>query len=196
MRLIATLLLSLTLSLPALALELTDQNVQKWINSYSAVVEWSQTQDKKDLEFLEQKQSEQTPKFDALFSNAIKDMKGHKIYNDFSGVLKKNGFSDTGEWAQLGDRIMAATMAVEIEKHEASSGQHRAQMKQAMDGLMNNPNLSAEQKAQMQQMMGMSTQVLDVADKVPAKDKEVIRRNADQIKQVMEKHARQQTGQN
>ena len=196
MRLIATLLLSLTLSLPALALELTDQNVQKWINSYSAVVEWSQTQDKKDLEFLEQKQSEQTPKFDALFSNAIKDMKGHKIYNDFAGVLKKNGFSDTGEWAQLGDRIMAATMAVEIEKHEASSGQHRAQMKQAMDGLMNNPNLSAEQKAQMQQMMGMSTQVLDVADKVPAKDKEVIRRNADQIKQVMEKHARQQTGQN
>lgn len=196
MRLLATLLLSLAFSIPAFALELTDQNVKKWIDSYTAVMDWSKTQDKKELEFLEKEQQQNTPQFDSLFTNAVKSMKGHKIYNDFAGVLKKNGYSDTGEWAQLGDRIMAATMAVELEKHEAASGPAAAQMKQAMDAMMNNPNISAEQKAQMQKMMGMSTQAMDVAEKVPAKDKEVMRRNAGLIKQVMEKNARQHSTQN
>ena len=188
MRLLVTLILSLTFSLPALALELTDQNVQKWIKSYSAVMEWSKTQDKKELEFLEKEQNAD-PKFDALFSNAMKGMKDHKIYKDFSGVLKKNGFSDTDEWAQMGDRIMAATLAVEMEKHQATSAQTRTQMKQAMDSLMANPNMTPEQKAQMQQMMGMGNQMLDVADNVPANDKAVIKRNADMIKQVMEQNS-------
>lgn len=197
MRLLATLLLSLAFSFPALALELTDQNVKKWIDSYSAIMDWSKTQDKKELEFLEKEQQQNTPQFDALFTNAVKSMKGHKIYNDFAGVLKKNGYSDTGEWAQLGDRIMAATMAVELEKAESAGGApNAAQMKQAMDAMMNNPNMSAEQKAQMQKMLGMSTQAMDVAEKVPAKDKEVMRRNAGLIKQVMEKNARQHSTQN
>ena len=196
MRLLAALLVSFTLSLPCFALELTDQNVQKWLTSYSAIMEWSKTQDQKELEFLEKEQKGQTPQFDALFSNAVKSMKGHKIYNDFSGVLKKNGFSDTGEWAQMGDRIMAATMAVEMEKHQNTTGQNRAQMQQAMGAVMNNPNLTPEQKAQMQQMMGMGNQMMDVADKVPAQDKEVVRRNSGLIKQVMEQNARRNSAQN
>lgn len=196
MRLLASLLLSLALALPAFAQELTDKNVQKWMQSYAAIAEWSQTQDQKDLAFLDQERDPGTLKFDSLFSDAIGQMKGHKIYNGFSSVLKKNGFSDTQEWAKLGDRIMVATMAVELEKQEAVNSQQRAQMKQAMDAMMNNPNMTAEQKAQMQQMMGITSQVLDAADKVPAKDKEVMRRNADQMRQVMEKNMRQHSEQN
>ena len=191
MRLLVTLFVSLALSLPAFALELTDQNVQKWMQSYSAIMDWSKTQDKKELEFLEKEQAANTPEFDALFTNAMKGMKNHKIYGEFTGVLKKNGYSNPDEWAQLGDRIMAATLAVEMEKHEANSGQTRAQMKQAMDAIMNNPNMTPEQKAQMQQMMGMGNQMMDVASNVPAKDKEVIKRNASIIKQVMDKNAEQ-----
>lgn len=191
MRLFATLLLSLVLALPAFALELTDKNVQQWMQSYTAIVEWSQTQDKKDLAFLEQEHSQNIPKMESLFSDAILQMKGHKIYKDFAAVLKKSGFSDAQEWAQLGDRIMVASMAVELEKQSAVNSQQRAQMKQAMDALMNNPNLSAEQKAQMQQMMGMTTQVLEATDKAPAKDKEVMRRHIDEMKALMERTARQ-----
>lgn len=191
MRHLVTVLLALTLSLPAFAVEVTDKSVQKWLQSYSAVMAWSKTKDEKELQFLEEQQNKREPEFTHLFSSAMKDIKGHKFYNELTGVLKKNGFSDPNEWAQLGDRIMAATMAVEMEKHEANSGQTRAQMKQAMDAIMNNPNMTAEQKTQMQQMMGMGNQMLDVADKVPAADKDVIKRNASQIKTVMEQSAKQ-----
>lgn len=196
MRLLTTLFLSLALSLPAVAVEVTDKSVQQWLQSYSAVTAWAKTKDEKELKFLEEKQNQREPDFTHLFTTAMKDMKGHKYYSELSGVLKKNGYSDPNEWAQLGDRIIAATMAVEMEKHEATSGQTRAQMKQAMDAMMNNPNLSAEQKAQMQQMMGLGNQMVDMVDNVPAQDKEVIKRNADQIKQVMEQNARQNSPQN
>lgn len=196
MRLLVTFLLSLALSLPAIAVEVTDKSVQKWLQSYSAVTAWAKTKDEKELKFLEEKQNKREPDLTNLFSTAMKDMKGHKYYGELSGVLKNNGFSDPSEWAQLGDRIMAATMAVEMDKHEAASGQSRTQMKQAMEAMMNNPNVTPEQKAQMQQMMGLGNQMVDMADKVPAQDKEVIKRNAAQIKQVMEQNARQNSQQN
>ncbi len=189
MRLLVTTFLALVLSVPAFALELTDQNVQQWMKSYSAVMTWAKTQDKKELAFLENDQAMRDPKFDALFSNAMQGMKNSKIYGDFSKVLKQNGYSNTDEWAKLGDRIMAATLAVELEKQQARTGQSRDQMKQAMEALMNNPNMTAEQKAQMQQMMGMGNQMMDVADNVPAQDKAVIQRNGSLIKQVMDQNA-------
>lgn len=195
MRHFISALFALALSLPAFAAELTDKSVQQWIQSYSNVMEWAKTQDQKELDFLEEQQSERTPDLSNLFTSALKDMKGHKLYDGLSAVIKKSGYSDPAEWAQLGDRIMAATMAVEMEKHEATSAQTRAQMKQAMDALMANPNMTAEQKAQMQQMMGMGNQMLDVADKVPAADKAVVKRNESLIKTVMEKHAEEQNPQ-
>lgn len=192
MRHFVSALFALAISLPAFAADLTDKSVQQWVQSYAKVIEWSKTQDQKELDFLEEQQSNRNPEFGNLFTNALKDMKEHKLYGGLRNVLKQSGYSDPAEWAQQGDRIMAATLAVEMDNQKTNSAQTRAQMKQAMDALMANPNMTAEQKAQMQQMMGMGSQMMDVADNVPAADKAVVKRNLEMIKTVMEEQAEEQ----
>jgi hypothetical protein len=192
MRHFVSALFALAISLPAFAADLTDKSVQQWVQSYAKVIEWSKTQDQKELDFLEEQQSNRNPEFGNLFSNALKDMKEHKLYGGLRNVLKQSGYSDPAEWAEQGDRIMAATLAVEMDNQKTNSAQTRAQMKQAMDALMANPNMTAEQKAQMQQMMGMGSQMMDVADNVPAADKAVVKRNLEMIKTVMEEQAEEQ----
>jgi len=192
MRHFVSALFALAISLPAFAADLTDKSVQQWVQSYAKVIEWSKTQDQKELDFLEEQQSNRNPEFGNLFSNALKDMKEHKLYGGLRNVLKQSGYSDPAEWAEQGDRIMAAVLAVEMDNQKTNSPQTRAQMKQAMDALMANPNMTAEQKAQMQQMMGMGSQMMDVADNVPAADKAVVKRNLEMIKTVMEEQAEEQ----
>lgn len=181
MRYIPTLLAALLLSAAAYAADLTDQNIQQWVGAYKAVMEWSKTQDQKALEFMDK---DRTPDMANLFSGALKEMQGEKIYGEFSKVLGSSGYKDPMVWAGQGDRIMAATMAVEMEKNNTSSEQARTQMQQAMQAIQNNPSMTPQQKAQMQQMMGMSNQVMDVADKAPKADKDVVKRNEALIKSV------------
>ena len=187
MRFIATLLVGLALSLPALAVELTDKNVQQWFKSYEAVLDWAKKQDEKDMKFLESQRNPNGPQLDALFTSSMGALKSHKFYGDFRGLLKSNGFSNPDEWAQLGDKVMAATIAVEMEKNLGTIEQSQAQMAQVMAQMKNNPNLSAEQKAQMEQMMGIGQQMMTTGSNVPAADKEVIKRNKDLIQRVLEK---------
>ncbi|HVK98298.1 MAG TPA: hypothetical protein VM553_00725 [Dongiaceae bacterium] len=182
MRLLAAFCLSLLLSNVSLATELTDQTIQQWVGAYKAVLVFCKGQDKKDLEFMNQ---QYTPDMGNLFTDALTRMKGQPIYSDFSGVLGANGYKDPMEWAGQGDRIMAATMASELEKSGKASGAQKVQMQQAMQTLQNNPNLTPQQKAQMQQIMGMGNQMIDVAEKVPPADKAAVQRNEALIRSIM-----------
>jgi len=182
MRYFIALLATLLLSSSTFAAGLTDKDVKNWLTSYQSVMAWSKTQDQKDLQFMDKNKN---PDMAHMFANSITEMKSHKIYGSFAGVLKKSGYSDPMAWGQMGDRIMSATMAVELEKRNTTSAAAKVQMQQALQQIQNNPNMSPEQKAQLQQMMGMSNQLLDVADKVPAEDKDAVRRNADLIKSMM-----------
>lgn len=173
-RLLTTLFAAMLLSTSALAAELTDKTIQQWAGAYKAVQIFCQKQDSKDLEFMKEPV---TPDMANLFTTAITRMKGQPIYSDFAGVLGQNGYADPLVWAGQGDRIMAATMAVELDKRGGNNAQQRAQMQQAMQGLQNNPNLTPQQKAQMQQMMGVGTQMMTVAEKAPAADKAAVQRN-------------------
>lgn len=194
MRHFVSALFILVLCLPAFAADLTDKSVQQWVHAYAKVIEWSKAQDQKELDFLEEQQSKRNPEFGNLFTNALKDMKEHKLYGGLRNVLKQSGYSDPAEWAALGDRIMAAVLAVEMDNQKTNSAQARAQMKQAMDALMDNPHMTAEQKAQMQQLMGMGNQMMDVADQVPAADKAVVKRNLAMIKTVIKEQEAEQAG--
>ena len=183
MRYVFPFLAAMLLSASAFAADLTDKDVQHWISAYKSVVQWSKTQDKKDLEFMEKQRK---PNVGNLFSGSIDAMKDHKIYSDFSAVLKKSGYDNPQEWAQQGDRIVSATMALELEKRHTTSAEARAQVQQALQMLRNNPNMPPEQKAQMMQMMSMSNQMLNVAENVPQADKDAVKRNADAIKAIMQ----------
>lgn len=191
MRLLATLtfgLLASLFTLPALALELTDQNVQKWLASYSAVSEWSKSHKDDDLGFLKSGADEAMADPGSMLTRSVKAMEGHKLHGELVGVLKKSGFSDPQEWAQLGDRIISATMAVEMDKLQASGGPAPDQMQQQMmNAMMNNPQIPAAQKAQMQKALQMTQHMAAKAKTVPEQDKAVIKRNNALIKQVIER---------
>ena len=183
MRYLVALFAALMLQASCFAANLTDKDVQKWVSSYKAVIQWSKAQDKKDLEFMKH---QQRPDMSHLFSSSLQEMKGHKVYDGFTKVLEQNGYKDPMVWGRLGDRIMTATMAEELEKRKTTSAETKAKMEKAMQAIDANPNLPAEQKAKLKQMMSMSSELLDVADKVPQADKDVIKRNEASIKSVMD----------
>ena len=185
MRYFVAFVAALMLQASCFAADLTDKDVQQWVASYKAVIQWAKTQDKQDLAFMKQ---QQRPDMSHLFSSSLQEMKGHKVYNGFTKVLGENGYKDPTVWGHLGDRIMTAAMAEELAKRKTTSAETKAKMQRAMQAIDANPNLPAEQKAKLKQMMAMSTELLDVADKVPQADKDVIKRNEATIKSVMEFH--------
>ena len=185
-RLLTTLFAALLLcaSASTLAAELTDQTIQQWVGAYKDVLAFCKEKDRKDLAFMEQPV---TPDMANLFTSAITRMQGQPIYSDFAGVLSKHNYKNPLDWAGQGDRIMAATLAVQLDKtgNGNISADQRARMQQAMQGMQNNPNLTPQQKAQMQQLMGVGNQMIDVAQKVPPADKAAIQRNEALIRSIM-----------
>ena len=184
MRYFVVFLAALFLQASCFAADLTDKDIQQWVASYKAIIEWSKTQDKKDLEFM--KQEKNRPDMGHMFSSSLKMMKGHKIYNGFTDVLAKNGYKDPMVWGRLGDRIMSASMAEQLAERKTTSAEAKVKMQKAMAAIEANPNLPPEQKEKLKQMMAMTTQMLNVADKVPQADKDAIKRNEPLIKSVME----------
>lgn len=182
-RLFSTFCFSLLLSTASLAAELTDQTIKQWVGAYQAVQIFCQERDRKDLDFMKEQPAARD--MSNLFTQAIQQMKGHPIYSDFAGVLGANGYSDPMEWASQGDRIMAASLATQLDKTGKASADQRAQMQQAMQTVQNNPNLTAQQKAQLQQMMGLGSQMVDAAEKVPPADKAAVQRNEPLLRTIM-----------
>lgn len=183
-RLLTTLFAAMLLSASALAVELTDQTIQQWVGAYKDVLAFCKEKDRKDLEFMEQPV---TPDMANLFTDAITRMQGQPIYSDFAGVLSKHNYKNPLDWAGQGDRIMAATMAVQLDKSGNGNitPDQRARMQLALQSMQNNPNLTPQQKAQMQQLMGMGNQMIDVAQKVPPADKAAVQRNEALIRSIM-----------
>ncbi len=171
--LFSALVISLLAS-TASAADLTDQSIRQWAGAFKALQVFCNERDSRDLDFLKQNP---TPDMGNLFTDAITRMKSQPIYSDFAGVLKGQGYQDPLVWADQGDRIMAAMMAVQVERSGKNPAAQKAQMQMALQGLQNNPNLTAAQKAQLQQLSGMGNQMLTVAEQAPAADKSAYVRN-------------------
>jgi|GEM_PF-2242783 len=77
------------------------------------------------------------------FGSALTQIKSHRAYGEFQNIIKRAGFSSDTEWASVGNRIIKAMVATEIENEGPQS---KNELTEAISQVKNNPHITDEQK--------------------------------------------------
>lgn len=94
-----------------------------------------------------------------------------EAYQLVDRVSRKHGFSSAEAYGQVGDRVMLAFLAVEMED---MNGGFDAQMQEALDEIENSEFFSSEQKESMRQMIRQARDEMAVMFQAPEADKRAI----------------------
>jgi hypothetical protein len=124
--------------------------------------------------------------FASPISSGIAKLRGHEAYAPLTRLVKQHGFSSPEQWGLVGDRVIRAFLATTMDETSASS---RAQMAETLRQIDDNPGLSAEQKADMKQMMSGGMSFMQSLDKVPAADIKAIRPHLAELQRAMHVNA-------
>lgn len=91
-----------------------------------------------------------------MLSGAVSELRAHSAWEKFESITKKHGFDSVEQWANVGDRVMAGFLQLQLAK-EAPDLQ--AQMTEARESIVGNPNIPEAQKKMMleqfERQMGM-----------------------------------------
>lgn len=180
------LLAWLFLSASAVADTLTEQDVKNFINSLSAL----QNMEDDELSDLADEMDHQTedadptmPDFSHIFSGAVSRIEGHPQFGKFSEIVEDSGFDSAADWGETGDQVFQAWMAIEMESQGEAA---RKEMANAMAEIDNNPNMTAEQKAQMKEMMQGAMSMWEQASQAPADNIKALRPHIEELRRVTE----------
>ncbi|MGO3296666.1 MAG: hypothetical protein ACTILN_13455 [Marinobacter sp.] len=163
-------------SFSAHAEKLTDNTIRAFITT----LEKAQTLEP-EFEELNNDDDSKMPDFSRIFSSSVEELKGEEAYGRMENLVQKNGFENLTQWAATGDRIYGAWMAIEMADQSPEINQ---EMQRAMAELDNNPNMSAEQKAQMRSLMEAGLGVTKVASEAPPADIEAVKPHMNALRAV------------
>jgi hypothetical protein len=150
------------------------QDVQTLENQYAGTDQWpDDTEDNTDS----------MPDISRLFSDGLKEMKAYPVYAQFEKLIKNRGFSSAEQWASVGDRVFHAMMAIEMQSESPDMAQDVAE---AMVEIENNPDMTAEQKAQIKAMMAGAMGVAQSVSKAPPADIKAVRPHMDALRTLMD----------
>lgn len=178
---ITTLFTLLTLfSVSTQAQGLSDQTISSFIDSLKAAEQLEP--EFEDLsEDMDSQNDGTMPDFSHIFSDSLAKLEGHQAYGKLEDLVQDHGFGSLEEWAATGDRIFQAWMAIEMEQQNPAA---REEMNAAMAEIENNPNMTAEQKAQMRAMMEGAMGAMQSASNAPPEDIKAVRPHVDALKEA------------
>lgn len=179
-------LFALVLAMPAAAGDLTDARIKGFVESLSALDQMAERYD--DLDELEDigeetQDATQDGEFNPM-SMAVREMRGHEIHDEFTAIVRDHGFSSAEDWADAGDRIVRAMMAIEMDRQ--GHGDMRTEMEQAMREMEQNPNITDEQREQMRRQMEQAVSGMEAMADAPQADIDAVRPHADELRRAME----------
>ena len=155
-------LFTLFFSVQSLAADLQGKDVGQWLESMKALEPWMQ----KHQPTLEQEmQGQQNPEL--MFKRTTAMLKKHGLYDEFNGQVQKQGYRNVEHWSQVTEQVTFAWMALEMQQNKAEVEAAKAQY----DAMKNNPNIPAEQKKMMEQMMGQAFSMMRMAEKSSPADR-------------------------
>lgn len=123
------------------------------------------------------------PDFEHIVSSSLREVRGHPAYDKLAGVVKRYGFNTPELWAQVGDRIFRAWMAIEMDTQESGTNQ---EMMDALAELENNPDIPQAQKEQMKAMLGGTLLAMQQASNAPQADVNAVRPHVDALREATE----------
>ena len=153
---------TLLFSLQSFAADLKSKDVGLWLESMKTLQPWMQQHEEK----LQQEMQGQTSP-EVAFKQTTAMLKKHGLYNEFNSKVKKLGYRDVEHWTQVTQQVTFAWMALEMQQNKAEVEAAKAQY----DAMKNNPNIPAEQKMMMEQMMGQAFAMMRMAEQSSAADR-------------------------
>jgi hypothetical protein len=166
------------LSFSAYAQELTDNKIQSFITTLEEAAAMEP-----EFEELNNSQDKETPDFSRIFSSSIEDLKGQDLYVRLESMVQSHGFKNLKEWATTGDRIYSAWIAVEMEDQSPAI---RGEMESALAEIENNPDMNAQQKAQMRAAMETALGFTQQASAASSADIEAVKPHLKALRAITE----------
>ncbi|MBU2955042.1 hypothetical protein [Marinobacter sp. F3R08] len=176
----ALLTLLTVFSANALAQSLSDNTITSFIDSLKAA-ESLQSEFEDLSDEMESSNDGEIPDFSSMLSDSLKKIEGHHAYGQLEDLVQDHGFDNLEDWAATGDRVYQAWMAIEMEQQNPGAVQ---EMNAALAEIENNPNMTAEQKAQMRTMMQGAIRAMDSVNNVPAADVKAVRPHIEALRET------------
>lgn len=136
-----------------------------------------------DFEQMNDSQDSESPDFSKIFSSSIKELKGEDSYDRLEAMVQNHGFKTLNEWATTGDRIYSAWIAIEMADQSPAL---RAELQSAMAEIESNPNMTAQQKAQMRAAMEAGLGFTQQAGEVSTADIEAVKPHLEALRSIGE----------
>jgi hypothetical protein len=157
---------------PVLSQEaLTGDEVEHFLNTLEKLGELPELQSEPPTQPSDMNAAELEARMKAPFSASLEEMRGHEQFGEGLAIMKSEGFEDETEWASVGDRVMHAYAALQMEGKEPDMD---AQMAKAMKELEAS-DLPEEMKQKMRDAMTISKGMVESMADVPPGDIEAIR---------------------
>lgn len=166
------------------------KDVKGFISSYAEVVAFGE---KHDIDPDSDKKNPSARDMSKMYQRAVDKIraKGGGLYRQFTGIVRKHGFSSPNQWADVSGRIVRAYMAIRMGAH---SEQMKAQMAASIQQIQSNPNIPPDQKQQMLQQMQASSQMMQSFAKADPADKKALQPYLAQLDKAFEETEKEEKG--
>lgn len=147
---------------------LTDQSIQQWTGSYNDLMNWAEANAVEP----------DVPPGPQMFRRSMESMQPRPEFPQIKSLLAGHGYSDPMAWADISDRIFDAYQAIQMAGVNDSMAAAAPQIQQAIQALLENPNLTQAQKDEILKSMGdVPTSVQTPTPQVDPNDLAVVERN-------------------
>ncbi len=149
---------------------LTTERVGKWIDSMEAMQKWSISHPELVKRLRAKAREMGQEKAVPSFQRSVAATHAAGLDDQVQAVIMPYGFRSLDEWAALGDRVMAAFMALNMEKSHASE-----MIRKQLEKLDKDTSIPAQQKQAMRQQMERMAQMMQSFAQAPKADMEAVR---------------------
>jgi|AntRauTorckE6833_2_1112554.scaffolds.fasta_scaffold14466_3 hypothetical protein len=167
------------LAFSASASNLSDSEVQRWIDTHPQIQAWLDQHD--DL-FPEEGEDAMTFNMEQIFAEGIEELRKAGLYEEFNSQVQDAGFNSVEHWTDTTQNITLAYMALAME----DSPHSRQMIEQQLEKIRTSPNIPEQQRASYEAMMTSSLEMMDMAEQVPEADKETVRPYQQQLDQMFQ----------
>lgn len=113
--------------------------------------------------------------FSKEFRKGLKDLRAKGGYGEASAIVRKHGFSSPEQWIDVTARVMRAYVSLSMAQSGANAAASKAQIKQSMATIQNNPQFPAAQKKQIMAQMRAALKMMNELENVSPADKAAVK---------------------
>lgn len=162
---------------------LTEDQVERFIESMAEVRTWADDAD----ELAEMEIDPGAEGITKPFSSALQHMQAQGGLSGLETIVHDHGFESIDQWGRVGDRVVRAFMALEIEREHPDA---KAELQEARREIEANPDIPEAQKEQLLQMLEQTAgAMMAMVEDVPEADRDALRPHMPRLRETLEDDA-------